>query len=63
MCATTGPLRALVNNAGGALGTDPVETGQVADWARMYEINVLATLRLTQALLPAPAGRRRRRRA
>lgn len=49
----TGPLRALVNNAGGALGTDSVEHGRIEDWARMYELNVLATLRLTQALLPA----------
>jgi NADP-dependent 3-hydroxy acid dehydrogenase YdfG len=48
----TGPLRSLVNNAGGALGTDPVATGKVEEWARMYEINVLTTLRLTQALLP-----------
>ncbi|MFH5822461.1 SDR family oxidoreductase [Georgenia sp. AZ-5] len=47
-----GPLRSLVNNAGGALGTDPVERGNVDEWARMYEVNVLSTLRLTQALLP-----------
>lgn len=47
-----GPLHALVNNAGGALGADPVESGSVEDWRRMYEINVLSTLRLTQALLP-----------
>lgn len=47
-----GGLTALVNNAGGAVGLDPVESGAVADWARMYEINVLATLRTTQALLP-----------
>ncbi|MFC7405220.1 SDR family oxidoreductase [Georgenia alba] len=49
---STGPLRSLVNNAGGALGTDPVETGDVDEWRRMYEINVVATLRLTQGLLP-----------
>lgn len=48
----TGPLRSLVNNAGGALGADPVATGRPEDWARMYEMNVLTTLRLTQALLP-----------
>ncbi|WP_127128423.1 SDR family oxidoreductase [Georgenia sp. SYP-B2076] len=48
----TGPLRALVNNAGGAIGADPVEAGRAEDWQRMYEINVLTTLRLTQALLP-----------
>lgn len=49
----TGPVHALVNNAGGALGTDPVATGSVADWRAMYEVNVLGTLRVTQALLPA----------
>ncbi|MER6613455.1 SDR family oxidoreductase [Streptomyces xantholiticus] len=43
----------LVNNAGGALGADPVATGDPADWRRMYEVNVIGTLNLTQALLPA----------
>ena len=47
------PVHVLVNNAGGAIGLDPVESGSVADWQRMYEINVLGTLRVTQALLPA----------
>ncbi|MFJ5261696.1 SDR family NAD(P)-dependent oxidoreductase [Streptomyces sp. NPDC088387] len=43
----------LVNNAGGALGLDPVASGDPADWRQMYETNVLGTLNLTQALLPA----------
>ncbi|MDN6486799.1 MAG: SDR family oxidoreductase [Ancrocorticia sp.] len=47
-----GPVAGLVNVAGGALGQDPVAEGKVTDWQRMYEINVIATLRLTQALLP-----------
>lgn len=47
------PLDVLVNCAGGALGTDSVELGRIDEWVRMYEINVLATLRLTQAFLPA----------
>ncbi|MGW2043588.1 SDR family NAD(P)-dependent oxidoreductase [Streptomyces sp. NPDC001858] len=42
----------LVNNAGGALGADPVATGDPADWRTMYETNVLGTLNITQALLP-----------
>ncbi|MET8572827.1 SDR family NAD(P)-dependent oxidoreductase [Streptomyces sp. NPDC004783] len=42
----------LVNNAGGALGADPVATGDPEDWRRMYETNVLGTLNVTQALLP-----------
>ena len=47
------PLTLLVNNAGGARGVDPVATGAVADWQWMYEVNVLGTLRVTKALLPA----------
>ncbi|MGX2996593.1 SDR family NAD(P)-dependent oxidoreductase [Streptomyces sp. JNUCC 64] len=43
----------LVNNAGGALGADPVATGDPEDWRRMYETNVLGTLHVTQCLLPA----------
>jgi NADP-dependent 3-hydroxy acid dehydrogenase YdfG len=50
----------LVNNAGGALGTEPVATADPADWRRMYETNVLGVLHLTQALLPkltrSPSG-------
>jgi len=42
----------LINNAGGALGADPVATGDPADWRTMYETNVIGTLNLTQALLP-----------
>jgi NADP-dependent 3-hydroxy acid dehydrogenase YdfG len=43
----------LVNNAGGALGADPVASGDPAEWLQMYETNVLGTLHVTQALLPA----------
>jgi NADP-dependent 3-hydroxy acid dehydrogenase YdfG len=48
----TGDVHALVNNAGGAVGTDTVEGGSAEDWAWMYEINVLAVQRVTSALLP-----------
>jgi NADP-dependent 3-hydroxy acid dehydrogenase YdfG len=47
------PVTLLVNNAGGARGGDPVETGSVDDWQWMYDVNVLGTLRVTKALLPA----------
>ncbi|MER7176104.1 SDR family oxidoreductase [Streptomyces mesophilus] len=43
----------LVNNAGGALGADPVATGDPDEWRRMYEVNVIGVLHVTQALLPA----------
>jgi NADP-dependent 3-hydroxy acid dehydrogenase YdfG len=47
------PVHVLVNNAGGALGTDPVATADPAEWRQMYEVNVLGVLNVTQALLPA----------
>lgn len=43
----------LVNDAGGAFGLDPIETADVEQWRAMYDVNVLGTLRVTQALLPA----------
>ena len=47
------PLHVLVNNAGGAFGADPVATADPEQWRAMYDVNVLGTLRVTQALLPA----------
>jgi NADP-dependent 3-hydroxy acid dehydrogenase YdfG len=43
----------LVNNAGGAIGTEPIERANPDDWQWMYDVNVLGVLRVTQALLPA----------
>lgn len=48
-----GKLDVLVNNAGGALGIDPVTQVDPARWRRMYDINVIGTLQVTQALTPA----------
>jgi NADP-dependent 3-hydroxy acid dehydrogenase YdfG len=42
----------LVNNAGGAIGMETVADADPADWRAMYEVNVLGSLNLTQALLP-----------
>jgi NADP-dependent 3-hydroxy acid dehydrogenase YdfG len=42
----------LIDNAGGALGADTVQDGDPAEWLTMYEVNVLGTLHVTQALLP-----------
>ena len=47
-----GPVDAVVNNAGGALGTDSVADGKAGEWATMYERNVLGALAVTQAFLP-----------
>jgi NADP-dependent 3-hydroxy acid dehydrogenase YdfG len=45
--------RVLVNNAGGAVGLDPIASSSDEDWTWMFEANVLGTVRMTRALLPA----------
>jgi NADP-dependent 3-hydroxy acid dehydrogenase YdfG len=46
-------LDVLVNNAGGAFGSDPVAAASADDWRRMYEVNVIGLMQVTKALLPA----------
>lgn len=46
-------LDLLVNNAGGALGQQPVAQAEIDAWQRMYDVNVLGAARVTRALLPA----------
>lgn len=53
LAATIDDLAVLVNNAGGAIGVEPIERADPADWQAMYDTNVLGVLRVTQALLPA----------
>jgi NADP-dependent 3-hydroxy acid dehydrogenase YdfG len=48
-----GELALLVNNAGGAHGAEYVAQASIADWQWMYDVNVLGSVRATQALLPA----------
>jgi NADP-dependent 3-hydroxy acid dehydrogenase YdfG len=48
-----GDVRVLVNNAGGAFGRDTVDEAHLEEWLAMYELNVLGTVRVTKALLPA----------
>ena len=50
--AGLGPVHALVNNAGGALGLASVEDSDPEDWVRMFDVNVVAVKRVTSALLP-----------
>jgi 3-hydroxy acid dehydrogenase / malonic semialdehyde reductase len=45
-------LDVLINNAGGALGQDPVAQGKDEDWEAMMQSNVLGVLRMTRAALP-----------
>jgi NADP-dependent 3-hydroxy acid dehydrogenase YdfG len=51
-CAEAGQVAVLVNNAGGALGLDPVAAAKDEDWEQMYDTNVLGLMRMTRALLP-----------
>src|ERR1700756_933901 len=46
------PLRAPVNNAGISVNA-PVETLPIADWRRLFEVNLFGHVAMTQALLPA----------
>jgi NADP-dependent 3-hydroxy acid dehydrogenase YdfG len=43
----------LINNAGGALGLEPVAEADEEKWRQMYESNVMGMMRVTKALLPA----------
>jgi NADP-dependent 3-hydroxy acid dehydrogenase YdfG len=43
----------LVSNAGGALGLDRLSEADEEQWLWMYEANVLGTMRMIRALLPA----------
>ena len=51
--AAGGGLDVLVNNAGGALGLEPVGEADLAAWAAMLQTNLIGTTRVTKALLPS----------
>jgi len=50
--SAVGECDVLVNNAGGALGLEPLAEADDEKWLRMYESNVMGTMRMTRALLP-----------
>jgi NADP-dependent 3-hydroxy acid dehydrogenase YdfG len=50
--AATGGATGLVNNAGGALGTESVEASSNDDWRQMFEVNVIGLRTVTAAMLP-----------
>jgi NADP-dependent 3-hydroxy acid dehydrogenase YdfG len=50
--AAVDECRLLVNNAGGALGVEPVADSVEEKWRSMYESNAMGTMRMTKALLP-----------
>ena len=51
--AEQGTVDAVLNISGGARGTDSVADADPEGWQWMYEVNVLGTLRVTRAFLPA----------
>ncbi len=51
-CAAAGTPEILLNNAGGALGRDPVDKVRDEDLLGMIEANVIGLVRVTRALLP-----------
>jgi NADP-dependent 3-hydroxy acid dehydrogenase YdfG len=51
-CAEVPVVHVLVNNAGGALGLDPIAQAKDDDWEQMYDTNVLGLMRMTRTLLP-----------
>jgi len=53
LAAAVESVDVLLNNAGGAFDQASVEEADVEDWARMFDLNVLGAVRVTQALLPA----------
>lgn len=48
-----GPIHALVNCAGGAIGMESVASSPLKEWTSQYDVNVVGTVRVTQAFLPA----------
>jgi NADP-dependent 3-hydroxy acid dehydrogenase YdfG len=52
LCNSGGTVELLVNNAGGAIGAESVESADLAHWQWMFDVNVLGTVRVTKALLP-----------
>lgn len=52
-------VEVLVNNAGLALGVDPIQQGVPADWDEMIDVNIKGLLYVTRAVLPAMIKRGR----
>ena len=46
-------LRVLVNNAGGAIGREPIAEADHDAWRWMWEVNYLGTVLVTREFLPA----------
>jgi NADP-dependent 3-hydroxy acid dehydrogenase YdfG len=51
LATSLGACSVLVNNAGGAFGMAPIAEAGDEDWQRMWDVNVMGTMRMTRALL------------
>lgn len=45
-------ISVLVNNAGLAVGLDPIQQGEIEDWERMIDTNIKGLLYITRAVTP-----------
>lgn len=48
----------LINNAGNAHGLDPIQTGSLADWDAMMDINVKGLLYVSKEVIPVMTSRK-----
>lgn len=48
----------LINNAGNAHGLDPIQTGAIADWDAMIDINVKGLLYVSKEVIPGMTDRK-----
>jgi 3-hydroxy acid dehydrogenase/malonic semialdehyde reductase len=48
----------LINNAGNAHGLDPIQTGSLADWDAMIDINVKGLLYVSREIIPGMTERK-----
>lgn len=51
------PVDILINNAGLAVGKDPIDKGQFDDWDRMIDTNVKGLLTMTRLIVPGMKDR------
>lgn len=51
-CELISAANVLINNAGGAVGLEPMGEAVDEKWITMWQTNVLGTMRMTRALLP-----------
>ena len=49
----------LINNAGGAHGLDPIQSGSIDDWEAMIDANVKGLLYVSRSILPGMVERKR----